>query len=45
MNALVFLFREVLKQTLEGIEATRAKRHRRLPQAMRGEITSPLDDL
>lgn len=31
MNALVFLFREVLKQTLEGIEATRAKRHRRLP--------------
>ena len=31
LNALVFLYREVLKIELEGIEARRAKHTRRLP--------------
>jgi integrase len=31
LNALVFLYREVLKVPLAGIEATRAKRTKRLP--------------
>ena len=31
LNALVFLYREVLKLPLEGMEATRAKRTRHLP--------------
>lgn len=31
LNALVFLYRQVLKIELKGIEATRAKRHKRLP--------------
>ncbi|GAA5483338.1 phage integrase N-terminal SAM-like domain-containing protein [Haloferula sargassicola] len=31
LNALVFLFREVLKQPFEGVEAVRARRPHRLP--------------
>ena len=37
LNALVFLYREVLKIELEGIEATRAKRQKRLPVVLTQE--------
>ena len=39
LDALVFLYREVLKVELEGIDAKRAKRSRRLPLVLTtGEV-------
>ena len=39
LNALIFLYREVLKVELEGIDAKRAKRSRRLPLVLTtGEV-------
>jgi integron integrase len=40
LNALVFLYREVLKVPLEGIEATRAKHNKRLPVVLTQEEVS-----
>jgi integron integrase len=39
LNALVFLYKEVLKKELEGIDARRAKHHKRLPVVLTaGEV-------
>ena len=42
LNALVFLYKEVLKLPLEGIEASRAKHSRRLPVVLTQEEVSAL---
>lgn len=42
MNALVFLYRKVLKLPLEGIEASRAKHNRRLPVVLTQDEVSAL---
>jgi len=43
LNALVFLYHEVLKVNLEGIKATRAKRNKRLPVVLtQGEVSALL---
>lgn len=42
MNALVFLYREVLKVPLEGIAATRAKRSKHLPVVLTREEVAAL---
>ncbi len=42
LNALVFLFREVLKQPLEGIDAKRAKRRKHLPVVLTQEEVKAL---
>ena len=45
-NALVFLYRQVLKLPLEGVDAVRAKQPRRLPVVLsREEITSLLTNV
>ena len=42
LNALVFLYREVLKIELEGIDAVRAKRSKHLPVDLTQEEVKPL---
>jgi site-specific recombinase XerD len=42
LNALVFLFREVLKKEFEGVDAMRAKQSRRLPVVLSVEETRKL---
>ena len=42
LNALVFLFREVLKREFEGVDAMRAKQSRRLPVVLCVEETRKL---
>ncbi len=42
LNALVFLYKEVLKVELEGIEAKRAKHSPRLPARPPTDLANPL---
>ncbi|MCE9517992.1 MAG: hypothetical protein K8R87_00230 [Verrucomicrobia bacterium] len=42
LNALLFLYREVLKVELEGIDAKRARHHKRLPVVLTTEEVSEL---
>lgn len=45
MNALVFLYHEVLKLPLEGINASRAKHNRRLPVVLTQDEVSAMMDV
>ena len=42
LNALVFLFREILKKEFEGVDAMRAKQSRRLPVVLSVDETRAL---